>query len=225
MSHQTHCYYQHFILKLRAHVLPHIAAIHHGVNTQVLSTMEFDFSNDSNDPVLRDRLLQLNHVLFKGNKIYRHRLLHVNYTTYDLKCGFDSINPHTDHCDVMLLSDSDGSNHPFSYMRVLGIFHANVIYTGPGSKDFQSRRIEFLWVQWFEVLQDQFLAWEEHALDTVRFLPMADKDAFGFVDPADVLRGCHVIPSYADGRLHSDGIAISRCAGDSNDWKLYYINR
>ena len=225
MSRQIYCYYQHFILKLRAHVLPRIVAIHHEVNIQTLSTMEFDLSNDSNDPVLPDRLSQLNHVLFKGNKIYRHRLLRVNYTTYDLKRGFDSINPRTDHRDVMLLSDSDGSNHPFSYAWVLGIFHANVIYTGPGSKDFQLRRIEFLWVRWFEVLQDRFLAWEEHTLDTVRFLPMADKDAFGFVDPADVLRGCHVIPSYADGRLHSDGIAISRCAGDSNDWKQYYINR
>jgi len=39
----------------------------------------------------------------------------------------------------------------------------------------------------------------QHALDTVRFVPMADEDVFGFVDPADVLRGCHVIPSFADG--------------------------
>lgn len=53
---------------------------------------------------------------------------------------------------------------------------------------------------------------------------MADEDAFGFVDPADMLRGCHVIPSFADGQLHPDGVAISHCVGDSNDWKYYYIN-
>jgi hypothetical protein len=41
-------------------------------------------------------LLQLNHVLFNGNKIYRHRLLRINYTTYDLQREFDTINPHTD---------------------------------------------------------------------------------------------------------------------------------
>ena len=223
MGCQIYCCYQHFVLKLRAHILPRIAAIHHEVNAQALNTMGLDFSDNSNDTITEDRLSQLNHVLFKGNRIYRHRLFRVNYTTYDLKRGFDSINPCTDHCDIMLLSDSDGSNHPFSYARVLGVFHANIIYTGPGSKDFQSRRIEFLWVRWFEVLQDGFLAWEE--LDSVRFLPMADNDAFGFVDPANVLRGCHVIPSYADGRLHPDGIAMSRCAGDSDDWKQYYINR
>ena len=223
MSRQIHCCYQHFVLKLRAHILPRIAAIHHEVNAQALNTMDLDFSDNSNDTVTEGRLSQLNHVLFKGNRVYCHRLLRVNYTTYDLKRGFDSINPRTDHRDIMLLSDSGGCNHPFSYARVLGIFHANIIYTGPGSKDFQSRRIEFLWVRWFKALQDGFLSWEE--LDSVRFLPMADNDAFGFVDPANVLRGCHVIPSYADGRLHPNGIAISHCAGDSDDWKQYYINR
>ena len=181
--------------------------------------MVFDISDDSNG-----YLSQLNHILFKGNKIYCHRLLRINYTTYDLQREFDSINPHTDHRDIMLLANSHGDGHPFSYARVLGIFHANIIYTGSGSKDFQSRWIKFLWVRWFEVLQD-CSTWEQHALDTVRFIPMADEDAFGFVDPADVLRGCHVIPPFAGGRLHPDGIAMSRWAGDSDDWKQYCINR
>lgn len=173
------------------------------------------------DPLLR------NHVLFNGNKIYRHRLLRINYTTYDLQRDFDTINPGTDHRDIMLLSGSDGNNHPFSYARVLGIFHANIIYSGPGSKDFRSRRIEFLWVRWFEVMQNCSTAvgWDHCHLDTVRFLPMANEDAFGFVDPSDVLRASHIIPSFADGLLHPDGVAMSRCASDGNDWKFYYINR
>ena len=54
---------------------------------------------------------------------------------------------------------------------------------------------------------------------------MDNKDAFDFVDPANVLRGCHIIPSFADGRLHADGVAMSRWANDSDDWKWYYINR
>ena len=192
----------------------------------ILDPSAFDLLNDpSNDVLRQDRLLQLNHVLFKGNRIYQHRLLCINYTTYDLQRDFDSINPRTDHRDIMLLSNSDANAHPFSYARVLGIFHANTMYTGPGSRDFQSRRIKFLWVRWFEVLQDHISGWEQHALDMVRFLPMADTDAFGFVDPADVLRGCHIIPSFADGPLHLDGIARSRCAGDSDDWKRYYVNR
>lgn len=126
----------------------------------------------------------------------------------------------------MLLSNSD-DDHQFCYARVLGIFHTNVIYTGPGSKDFRSRRIDFLWVRWFEVLESRSAAigWEQYTLDRVKFLPMADQDAFGFVNPADVLRACHIIPSFTDGRLHPERAAMSRCAGDSDDWKCYYINR
>ena len=106
--------------------------------------MDFDLPNGI---TLQGDLSQLNHVLFKGNKMYRHHLLRINYTTYDLQRESDSVNPHTDHRDIMLLSNSDGKDHPFSYAWVLGIFHANVIYTRPGSKDFLSCRIEFLWVR------------------------------------------------------------------------------
>ena len=186
--------------------------------------MVLNLLDDPNGPV-QDHLLQLNYVLFKGNRIYRHRLLLINYPTYDLQRDFDSISTRTDHRDIMLLSNSGINTHPFCYARVLGIFHVNIIYTRPGSKDFQSRRIEFLWVRWFEVLQDHFLPWGQHALDMVWFLPMADKHTFGFVDPANVLRSCHIIPSFADGRLHPDGIAMSHCAGDADDWRRYYINR
>lgn len=169
---------------------------------------------------------QLNHVLFHGNKIYRHRLLRINYTTYDLQRESDIVNPRTDKRYIMMLSNLDDSNHPFCYARVLGVFHANILYTGPGSRDFRSRRVEFLWVQWFEILQDRSasLGWDQHSLDVVRFRPMTDEDTFGFVNPTDVLRACHVIPSFADGRPHPDGVVTSRCAGDS-DWKFYYINR
>lgn len=127
----------------------------------------------------------------------------------------------------MLLSNPDDNDHPFCYAQVLGIFHANVVYTGPGAKDFRSRRIEFLWVRWYEILEDRSVAtgWEQHTLDRLRFLSMADKNAFGFVDPTDVLRACHIVPSFADGRVHPDGVASSRCAGGSNDWKYYFINR
>ena len=164
--------YQHFILKLRAHILPHIVAIHHKMNPQAMrDSLACDIpETGSDDFALESCLSQLKHILFKGDRIYFHRLLRINYTTYDLQCEFDSINPCTDNPDIMLLSNIDsGDHHPFSYARVLGIFHANVIYTGPGSKDFQSHCVEFLWVWWFEVLQDCSSMWEHDVLNTVRF--------------------------------------------------------
>ena len=200
--------------------------MHHEMNPQATRDSTIcNLLDGQDDSTLESRLSQSKHVLFKGNRIYHHRLLRINYTTYDLQREFDPINPRTDNRDIMLLANPDSGDHPFSYARVLGIFHANIVYTGPGSKDFQSRRVEFLWVRWFEVLQDRLPIWEHDVLDTVKFLPVTNEDAFGFVDPANVLRGCHIIPSFADGRLRPDGVVMSRCAGDSDDWKRYFVNR
>ena len=62
-------------------------------------------------------------------------------------------------------------------------------------------------------------------LDRIRFGPMAADDTFGFLDPSVVLRGCHIIPAFAKGKLHSDGKGMSLCARDSSDWSEYYVNR
>ena len=60
--------------------------------------------------------------------IYQHRVLRVNYTTYDMRRDQDSLNPQS-HPDIMLLSHEDKNDdnwHPYWYARVIGIFHANV---------------------------------------------------------------------------------------------------
>ena len=170
-----------------------------------------------------EHLSTLNQVVVKGGHIYQHQLFRINYTTYDVHRGQDTINPRTDHCDIMLLAPLD-SAHPFLYARVLGIFHMNIIYTGSGSKDYLPRRLDFLWVHWFEVV-DVPAGWEHAALDSLRFIPMSQDDAYGFVDPAHVLRGCHLIPAFAGGRMHPDGVLVSQNARDGADWKGYYVNR
>jgi hypothetical protein len=38
------------------------------------------------------------------------------------------------------------SHHPFNYAQVLGVFHANVIYIGPGLANYQPQQMDFLWV-------------------------------------------------------------------------------
>ena len=167
-----------------------------------------------------------NDVLFKGNRVYSHSLLRINYMTYDLRRKTDTINPHTDHRNVMLLAQNDDEpiSHLFCYARVLGIYHANVIFTGPESRDYQLRRLEFLWVQWFELLKAP-AGWGKYSLDKGRFIPIQRADVFGFVDPADVLRCCHLIPAFADGQQHFDRITVSHDSRDADHWKYYYINR
>ena len=166
-----------------------------------------------------------NDVVFKGNWFYSHCLLRINYTMYDLRHETDIVNSRTDHRDIMLLAEDSGtSSHPFCYARVLGVYHANVIFTGPESKDYQSRCLDFLWVCWFELLTAP-AGWDQCSLDKGKFIPMHQEDAFGFVDPANVLRCCHLIPAFADGKQHSDGIALSRNSRDADDWKYYHVNR
>ena len=107
----------------------------------------------------------------------------------------------------MLLASSE-SAHPFLYARVLGIFHANVIYTGQGAQDYLPRCVEFLWVRWFEAA-DMPAGWEHAALDCLRFVPMTQDDVYGFVDPTDVIRACHLIPAFSKGKIHPNGGPVS----------------
>jgi hypothetical protein len=169
----------------------------------------------------------LDKLLFKYDRLYQHNILRINYTTYDVRRKQDSVNPATPHRDIMVLANTDNeSDHPFLYARVIGIFHVNVVYTGGRTVDYRPRKFEFLWVRWFE--NDTSMpasSWSRSHLDRLCFPPMARDDAFGFLDPADVVRGCHVIPAFATKKRYRDGIGLSPCAMDSGDWYGYYVNR
>ena len=169
-------------------------------------------------------------VFLKNDRIYRHHIVRFNYTTYDVRRGQDVINPGTSHCDILLLANRSmvtrpELDHPFLYARVLGVYHANVAYTGEGMLDYEARRIEFLWVRWFEYDGARSVRWKDLRLDSVRFPSLASEGSFGFIDPRDVLRGCHMIPAFARRKSHSDEVSISRCARDGKDWNHYYVNR
>ena len=170
-------------------------------------------------------------ILFKSDRMYRHNVLRVNYTTYDTRRCQDVINPSTSHRHIMVLDSSydhhqnSASSHPFCYAQVLGIYHVNVIYIGPGMTSYEPIRMEFLWVRWFRRVESPKAGWDAYRLDRIQFPPMAEEDVFGFVDPSDVMRGCHIIPAFASGKLHTDGRGLSHCAHDSSDWVAYYVNR
>ena len=209
-------WYQNFILQLKSHLLPRVRTLHETAG---------DFADSSGPSVTTagiEDLSVLSQVVVQRGRIYQHHLFRVNYTTYDVRRAQDTINPRTNHRDIMLLASSE-SAHPFLYARVLGIFHANVIYTGQGAKDYLPRRVEFLWVRWFEAV-DVPAGWEHAALDSLRFVPMTQDDAYGFVDPTDVIRACHLIPVFSKGRIHPNGV-VSRSERDEADWKNYYVNR
>jgi hypothetical protein len=174
-----------------------------------------------------DPLSDCSAVFLKNDRIYRHKLTRFHFTTYDVRRGTDIINSGTQRCDIMLLADNadDSIRHHFLYARVLGAYHANVIYTGSGMRDYEARRLDFLWVRWYEMMDPASSGWNHARLDSVRFPPMNGEDAFGFVDPKDVLRGCHIIPMFAKGMRHLNNVGISRCAKDGKDYHRYLVGR
>ncbi|KAH7919882.1 hypothetical protein BV22DRAFT_1022211, partial [Leucogyrophana mollusca] len=216
-----------FVPRLKKHLLPRLRAMlqAEAMQSKHLANMAPEMSSEDN----------WRFIFFKNERIYEHKLMRINYTTYDVRRAQDVINPHTGHKNVMGLVntkvDSEEpdlghtTGHPFWYAEVLGIFHTNVVYTAPGTLDYNPRRLEFLWVRWYENVDEKPGGWNISRLDCVRFLPMASEDAFGFLDPQDILRSCHIIPSFVGGKVHSDNISISRCIDDSADWKQYYVNR
>lgn len=216
---------------LKDHILPRIKNM---LAKEVASSFDSQPAQAGLSSAKESNTIQQNHdsVIFKNDRMYSHHLSRFNYTTYDVRRAQDVVNPNTTHCDIMLLantsisdSDSTCSDHPFLYARVLGIYHVNVIYTGEGMVDYNTRRVDFLWVWWSRYAGSRSLVWSDLRLDSVDFPPMETEGAFGFVDPSDVLRSCHIIPAFASRKVHLDGAGLSRCARDAHDWSRYYVNR
>jgi hypothetical protein len=208
-------------MKLKKHLLLRIKAAQADLDPS--SSTGLGNVSETNSTTDLDRLF------FKKDSMYKHNIMRLNYTTYDVRRAQDTINPNTDHRDIILLSaeDADTPNHQYTYARVLGIYHVNVIYIGSGVSNFRPQRMEFLWVRWFANTIDEPVqrSWVRRQLDCLQLLPVNHLDAFGFVDPANVLRGAHLMPRFAKGRQHTNGKGISECARDSQDWRQYYVGR
>ncbi len=89
--------------------------------------------------------------------------------------------------------------------------------------------MEFLWVRWLGVVPDHSFGREQARLPKVGFVPDSDEFAFGFLDPSLVLRGCHLIPSFEDGKTDKllripRGMVSTeaRPLGEKDDWAFYY---
>lgn len=168
-------------------------------------------------------------VTFVDNRIYRHKVVRINYTTYDIRRAQDSLNPRT-HADVMVLSheDEDEDPHPYWYARIIGVFHAQVSHIGPRSQSTDEQRMDFLWVRWFGRDLNYKAGWKAKRLHRLGFLLSEDRGAFGFLDPNEVIRGVHLIPAFAYGRtsdILGPNPSIARQPHENDeDWTFYYVN-
>jgi hypothetical protein len=161
--------------------------------------------------------------------MYRHKTVRINYTTYDMRRDYDTINSRT-HPFVMVSSpETEPRAQRFWYACVLGVFHAEIQHTGQRSHGFRPQKMEFIWVRWLGVVPGHSFGRKQARLPKVGFVPDSDEFAFGFLDPAHIVRGCHLIPSFVDGKstelLSTDleGITEARPNGGHDDWANYYV--
>jgi len=172
-------------------------------------------------------------ILITNNTIYRHKVLRVNYTTYDLRRAQDSLNPRIPgHGDVMVLSpeneEENKDPHPYWYARILGIYHANVRYIGSNrTVSREPQRMEFLFVRWFGREPTPRPGWKAKRLICLGFVPGNDETAFGFIDPAQVIRSVHLIPAFAWGHttkyIPQKSVIARGTKEPDDDWQSYYI--
>ncbi|THH16116.1 hypothetical protein EUX98_g9355 [Antrodiella citrinella] len=163
-------------------------------------------------------------IIFEKERIYQHAIFHVNHTTYDLQRDRDTIHRSTDRVAIMVASrDSESSRCPWMYAEVLGIYHANVLQ--PDNPDASTAtRLEFLWVRWMERDTSEAAGVSSYRLQRLKYAPIDSVDAFGFVDPVSVIRGCHLIPAFYHGRGPSPA-QESLVHNTGRDWKYYYVMR
>ncbi|KAA1477320.1 hypothetical protein DENSPDRAFT_828692 [Dentipellis sp. KUC8613] len=201
-----------FLSRVREHLLRRILGLH-----------------EDDDRVFTDA--ERCRVVLQHDRLYRHKVFSVNYTTYDIRRDRDTFNLRT-HRDLMILADEEDEGgvvlHPFAYARVLGIFHANVLYHDSATSVIKPRRMELLWVRWFRRIRPSRSAKQRNArrLHQLQLLPDDDDEAFGFLDPADVVRGVHLIPAFARGRqedvVTGEGEDVRIIEND--EWSIYYVN-
>ncbi|KAK0421714.1 hypothetical protein EV421DRAFT_1724714 [Armillaria borealis] len=179
---------------------------------------------DGDDETYSDAQRASVHIV--SNRIYAHKTMRINYTSYDMRRDQDSINPRT-HNDVMMVSPETGDHaHPFWYARVLGIFHAQVCHTGPEARSHSVQNMEFLWVRWYGTEPGYRWGYKRARLPKIGFVPVDDEGAFGFLDPSLVLRACHLTPVFSSGRtrtLLDFSPSAARHPGEDEDWVNYYV--
>ncbi|KAH7919092.1 hypothetical protein BV22DRAFT_1185026, partial [Leucogyrophana mollusca] len=203
--------YHDFLPKLKAHLLAQLRGI-------PMAGDEIEFTRN-----------ELNEINIQFGHIFPHATARFHYTSYDVHREQDTINVNGQRRYIMLRSNKDTADgelaYPYWYAKVLGIYHANVFY----KNERKPHRMEFLWVRWFGCDPKWTSGASALRLDRIGFIPAGNTaefgPAFGFVDPQHILRACHIIPAYSQGRTTKLlGRSGARDLPDG-DWLNYYVMR
>jgi hypothetical protein len=128
-----------------------------------------------------------NSVIIPNGTIYSVQTMQLHYATYDMRREYNNINLRT-HSDVMVFSGETTPSHPYWYAHVFAIYHMET-WLDNGDQPVK----EFLWVRWLASLRGHESGMTHARLLKVAFVEESDTDAFGFLDPRQVIRGAWTI--------------------------------
>ncbi|KAI0715990.1 hypothetical protein C8T65DRAFT_606466 [Cerioporus squamosus] len=180
----------------------------------------------SRDPTPEERI----NVRIDRGRLYIHKIMRVNYTSYDMRREQDSINPRT-HIDIMMLAPP-GSAHPYLYARVISIFHVNAYRLDPEdhTNTPDPEMLHILWLRWYNLDQTRPGGFRHFRPHRVQLAPL-DDEAFGFISPGQVLRGVHIVPAERFGRSEQPTLPYRMLMPETpsdrqprkEDWNYYYV--
>ena len=128
----------------------------------------------------------------------------------------------------MVLSREEGpSAHPFWYVQVLRAFLIPVVHVALDARNHSPQTMEVLWVCWLGIELGYRWGFKVARLPKIGFVPETDENPFGFLDLSLVIRGCHLIPAFSEGRtdtLLRHGESFARQPGETDDWCAFYVN-
>lgn len=164
--------FQNFISKLKDHILYRLKKLS-------VSHCDHTFSDE-----------ERNSVIIPNHTVYLVKTMQVHYTTYDMRREHDTINPRM-NADIMVFSGETSPSHPYWYARVLGIYHMDTWFADSRTK---KQHLEVLYVRWLAPLisSGHWSGMQCARLPKVAFVEELDYDAFGFLDPGQVIRGAHL---------------------------------
>ena len=178
---------------------------------------------------LRERLFEPNeddteHIFIEDSSLYKHPILNVKFTSYEVKQERDIIHLGYGRTGVMLYTSAvrEDENEPWSYAKILEVYHVTV---HTASKP-EPQTLTVLWVRWMQRDPVGLAGPNSQNYTRVSFVPWTDNpgNVFDFIDPSHIIRACHLIPAFNLGRT-GDLLDPSIVRNPKGDWCAYYANR
>jgi hypothetical protein len=167
--------------------------------------------------------------------VFTHLTMRINYTTYDL-CRDSKVISLKRQPDIMVAAeqtweseeDLDADHLVYMYARVIGIYHVEVKDMHEHQFNIPTERLDVLHVRWFDYEPEWEFGWKYRWEERLWFVPGDRDDAFGFLDPDDIICSVHLKPASSQG-MTDNGIPYSPMArhfgSQAEDYRAFDLNQ